>query len=65
VVGILGSAFYDPVRIRVIHSKADFGLALAAFGLLPNVKVSPVIGVVLAAFGGRALSVWTHLATTC
>jgi chromate transporter len=57
VVGILGSALYDPVWTSAIHSKADFGLALAAFGLLLYAKVSPVIVVVLAALGGWALSV--------
>jgi chromate transporter len=57
VVGILGSALYDPVWTSAIHSKADFGLALAAFGLLLYAKVSPVIVVVLAALGGWGLSV--------
>lgn len=57
VVGILGSALYDPVWTSAIHSKADFGLALAAFGLLLYAKVSPVVVVVLAALAGWALSV--------
>jgi chromate transporter len=56
VVGVLGAALYDPVWTSAIHSKADFGLALAAFGLLLYAKVSPVIVVVLAALGGWALS---------
>jgi chromate transporter len=57
VVGILGSALYDPVWTSAIHSRADFGLALAAFGLLLYAKVSPVFVVLLAALAGWALSV--------
>ena len=34
VVGILGAALYDPVWAGAIHSRADFCLALAAYGLL-------------------------------
>lgn len=56
VVGILGSALYDPVWTSAIHSRADFGLALAAFGLLLYAKVSPVVVVALAALAGWALS---------
>jgi chromate transporter len=56
VVGILGSALYDPVWTSAIHSRADFGLALAAFGLLLYAKVSPVFVVLLAALAGWALS---------
>lgn len=57
VVGILGAALYDPVWTSAVHTKADFGLALAAFGLLLYAKVSPVIVVVLAALAGWMLSV--------
>lgn len=56
VVGILLSALYDPVWTSAIHSKKDFGLALAAFGLLVYVKVSPVFVVLLAALAGWALA---------
>jgi chromate transporter len=52
VVGILAAALYDPVWTRAIHSRADFGLALAAFGLLVYGKVSPVVVVGLAATAG-------------
>lgn len=52
VVGVLGAALYDPVWTSAIHSKADFGLALAAYGLLVFGKASPVIVVILAAIGG-------------
>ena len=56
VVGILLSALYDPVWSSTIHSRADFGLALATFGLLVYARVSPVVAVGLAAAGGWALS---------
>lgn len=55
VVGILLSALYDPVWTSAIHSKADFGLALAAFGLLVYARFSPVVVVLLAALAGWAL----------
>lgn len=56
VVGVLVAALYDPVWLSAIHSKADFGLGLAAFALLVYGRVSPVIVVVLAALGGWALA---------
>jgi chromate transporter len=52
VVGVLGAALYDPVWTSAIHSRADFGLALAAFGLLVYVKISPLIVVALTAAAG-------------
>jgi chromate transporter len=52
VVGVLAAALYDPVWTCAIHSKADFGLALAAFGLLVYGRVSPVVVVAGAALGG-------------
>jgi chromate transporter len=54
VVGILLSALYDPVWTSAVVSKADFGLALAAFGLLVYARMSPVIVVALAAVAGWA-----------
>lgn len=56
VVGVLGAALYDPVWTSAIHSKADFALALAAFGLLVYARLSPVLVVMLAALAGWALS---------
>jgi chromate transporter len=56
VVGILLSALYDTVWTGAIHSRSDFGLALATFGLLVYARVSPVVAVGLAAAGGWALS---------
>jgi len=56
VVGVLVAALYDPVWTSAIHSRADFGLALAAFGLLLYARVSPAVVVGLAAAGGWALA---------
>lgn len=56
VVGALLAALYDPVWTSAIHSKADFGLALAAFGLLVYARMSPVLVVVLAALAGWLLA---------
>jgi chromate transporter len=56
VVGILLSALYDPVWTSAIHARADFGLALVAFGLLVYGRVSPAIVVALAAAAGWALA---------
>jgi chromate transporter len=55
VVGLLLSALYDPVWTSAIHTRADFGLGLAAFGLLVYARVSPVIVVALGALAGWAL----------
>ena len=52
VVGVLVAALYDPVWTSAIHSTADFGLALAAFGLLVYARLSPVLVVTLAAVTG-------------
>jgi chromate transporter len=56
VVGVLAAALYDPVWTSAIHSRADFGLALAAFGLLVHGRLSPFIVVVLAALAGWAMA---------
>jgi chromate transporter len=55
VVGVLGAALYDPVWTSAIRSKLDFGLALAAFGLLVWGRVSPVLVVAGAAVAGWLL----------
>lgn len=52
VVGVLVAALYDPVWTSAIHSRADFGLALAAFGLLVYLRLSPVLVVAFAALAG-------------
>ncbi len=56
VVGVLAAALYDPVWTSAIHSRADFGLALAAFGLLVYARLSPVLVVALAAAAGWAMA---------
>jgi chromate transporter len=56
VVGVLAAALYDPVWTSAIHSRADFGLALAAFGLLVYGRQSPVLVVALAAAAGWMLA---------
>jgi chromate transporter len=56
VVGLLLAALYKPVWTSAIHSPADFGLGLVAFGLLMFWKWPPWIVVVLSAAGGEVLS---------
>jgi chromate transporter len=56
VVGVLAAALYDPVWTSAIHSRADFGLALAAFGLLVYARLSPVLVVALAAAAGWVMA---------
>lgn len=55
VVGILLSALYDPVWTSAIHSKTDFGLALAAFALLVYGRMPPALVVVLTGAAGWLL----------
>ncbi|WP_019142889.1 chromate efflux transporter [Noviherbaspirillum massiliense] len=57
VVGVLAAALYDPVWTSAIHMRSDFGLALAAFGLLVYGRVSPVIVVILSALAGWAMAI--------
>ena len=56
VVGLLLAALYHPVWTSAIHAPADFGLALAAFGLLTLWSTSPWLVVAFAAVGGSALA---------
>ena len=56
VVGVLAAALYDPVWTGTIISKADFGLALAAFGLLVLGRTSPALVVIGAGAAGWALA---------
>lgn len=55
VVGLLLAALYDPVWSSAIHDRADFVLALGAFGLLVFWRLPPWLVVVLTAAGGAAL----------
>ncbi len=56
VVGLLLAALYNPVWTSAIHSRADFGLGLVAFGMLAFWKLPPWVVVVLTAMGGELLS---------
>ncbi|MGD9944798.1 MAG: chromate efflux transporter [Burkholderiaceae bacterium] len=56
VVGILLSALYDPVWTSAIHSRADFGLALAMFSLLVFGRAPPVLVVAASAIAGWAMT---------
>jgi chromate transporter len=56
VVGLLLAALYHPVWTSAIGTAADFGLAVAAFGLLVFWKMPPWLVVVLAALSGAALA---------
>ncbi|MYN12283.1 chromate efflux transporter [Pusillimonas sp. TS35] len=55
VVGILGAALYDPVWTSAIHSRLQFAVALAAFGLLVVARLSPLLVVALCAITGVLL----------
>jgi chromate transporter len=57
VVGILLAALYTPVWTSAIGSAADFGLGLAAFGLLAVWRLPPWMVVVFCALGGTALAI--------
>ena len=52
VVGLLLAALYDPVWTSAIGSRADFALALLAFGLLVYARLPPWLVVGLAAGAG-------------
>ena len=56
VVGVLAAALYDPVWTSAIHSRQDFGLALAAFGLLVYARLAAALVVALAAAAGWAIA---------
>lgn len=56
VVGLLLAALYDPVATSAILSRADFGFALALFGLLVFARWSPVAVAVVAAIAGLLLA---------
>ena len=56
VVGLLLTALYTPVWTSAIHSSADFGLGLVAFGLLMFWKCPPWLVVILTAIGGEIIA---------
>ncbi|VFU07228.1 chromate efflux transporter [Methylocella tundrae] len=55
VVGVLGSALYNPVWTSTVGSPGDFGIALVGFVLLTAWRAPPLLVVVLSAAGGIAL----------
>jgi chromate transporter len=55
VVGLLLAALYDPIWTSAIASAEDFGLALAALGLLAFWRLPPWLVVAFAAAGGLLL----------
>jgi chromate transporter len=56
VVGLLLAAFFDPVWTSAITRRADFGLALVAFGMLVFWRVPPWLVVLIAAIGGALIA---------
>jgi chromate transporter len=56
VVGILGTALYNPVWTSAVLTPPDFALALAGFLLLAVWKAPPWVVVVLLAIAGTLLS---------
>ena len=56
VVGLLLTALYTPVWTSAVHSPADFGLGLVAFGLLMFWKCPPWLVVALTAAGGELIA---------
>jgi chromate transporter len=56
VVGLLLAALYDPVWTSAIEGPGDFGLAVAAFGLLMFWRWPPWLVVLASALAGAALA---------
>ena len=56
VVGLLGSALYNPVWTSSVHTPGDFGIALLGFVLLAVWRAPPLVVVIVSALGGIALA---------
>jgi chromate transporter len=56
VVGLLAAALYDPVWLSAVEEVSDFGIALAAFGLLALWKAPPWAVVAFAALAAEAVA---------
>jgi chromate transporter len=52
VVGLLGTALYDPVFTTAVHGHVDFAIGLACFVLLVSWRLPPLIVVALGALAG-------------
>ena len=57
VVGLLLAALYNPVWTTAIKNRADFGLAVVAYGLLALWKLPPWVVVIVGAIGGALIQV--------
>jgi chromate transporter len=55
VVGLLGTALYNPVWTSAVQSTADFAVAVAGFVLLVAWRTPPLIVVLLSAAVGLLL----------
>jgi chromate transporter len=55
VVGILGTALYNPVWTSAVLNTADFAIAVAGFVLLVVWRAPPLVVVVLSAAVGAGL----------
>ncbi|HVP69249.1 MAG TPA: chromate efflux transporter [Anaeromyxobacteraceae bacterium] len=55
VVGLLGTALYDPVFTTAVRRPADFGIALGCFVLLVSWRLPPLAVVALGAAAGALL----------
>jgi chromate transporter len=58
VVGLLGSALYNPVWTSAVQSPADFAVAATGFVLLIAWQAPPLVVVVLSALAGIGLSLF-------
>lgn len=56
VVGLLGTALYNPVWTSSVNAPGDFGVALVGFVLLTVWRTPPLFVVMLSAVGGVALA---------
>ncbi len=56
VVGLLGAALYSPVWTSSVNSRADFGVALAAFVSLTVWRARPLMVVIAVAVAGIVLN---------
>jgi chromate transporter len=56
VVGLLGSALYNPVWTTSVKAPGDFGIALTGFVLLTVWRTPPLVVVILSAVGGILLA---------
>jgi chromate transporter len=58
VVGLLGTALYNPVWTSSVRQPGDFGLALVGFVLLIAWRAPPLVVVIVSAIGGALLALF-------